>query len=64
MFKFLKSLFAINSNGENNMENIGIIAPLSNGRTGLFVKGGDLIQSYARARDARRGAARHGLVLA
>lgn len=39
------------------------IVPLENGRFGLVTRSG-LVNSYARARDARRGATRLGLVVA
>jgi hypothetical protein len=37
------------------------IKPLSNGRFGLFNRSETLVQTYARKRDAVRGATRHGL---
>jgi hypothetical protein len=49
-------------NGENNMN--ATISPLADGRFGLFNARDSLIGTYARARDARRGARRAGLVVA
>ncbi len=40
------------------------ITPLGDGTFGLTDMNGSLVQTYARARDARRGAARRGFVIA
>lgn len=37
--------------------------PLADGRTGLFTTNGTLVSSFARPRDAKRGAERRGLVI-
>jgi adenine-specific DNA glycosylase len=63
MFKFLSKFFGIEylvNYGENTMARI---VSESNGRANLVVDG-NVIASYARARDARRGASRRGLTVA
>lgn len=65
MIKFLKNLFGINhleSFGETTMK--ATIVPLPTGEFGLMDRQGFLVQQYSRARDARRGAARRGFVVA
>lgn len=57
---FLKKLFGFNRVKENDMFNI---QQVSSGRFGLF-QGQKFLKSYARARDAKRGAARLGVELA
>lgn len=47
--------------GENNMK--ATITNNTDGTAGLFGPGGDLIKTYSRARDARRGATRLGYVV-
>lgn len=52
---------AFNRKKENNMK--ATILNNTDGTAGLFGPGGDLIKTYSRARDARRGATRLGYVV-
>ncbi len=47
--------------GGNEEEMKAIIQTNEDGRASLYYKGGALIQTYSRARDAKRGAERLGL---
>jgi hypothetical protein len=56
-------MYYLYSKADNGEENMARIVNLENGRAGLFVDGA-LVKDYARARDAKRGAKRLGLVIA
>jgi hypothetical protein len=58
-FNTVKSYFTENV-GVNTMASI---KEFNDGSFGLLDRSGDLIQTYSRARDARRGASRRGLSL-
>lgn len=50
------------SNGDQNM--FAQITPLNNGKFAITDRTGSTVATYARARDARRGAERRGFVVA
>ena len=65
--KFYNWLFPVRNTenvGENTMSDTATIVPTGNGRFALVRRGVGTVNTYARVRDARRGAARLGLVLA
>jgi hypothetical protein len=62
-------LFPVRDGGTTFQEsetvsNFGYINPTDDGRFALVRRGFGVVNTYTRARDARRGAARLGLVLA
>lgn len=68
LISYIKSIFAEPSTigfttGENTMgsTNKAVIKELNSGAFALTTPGGKTIQTYARHRDARRGANRRGL---
>ena len=62
MFKTIKN-WLFNSEQEP-LGMTATITELSNGRFGLINRRGEIVKTYSRARDAKRGAARNGLILA
>lgn len=65
MFNAVKTFvsFMINGPKPQKETNMARIVPISANQHGLY-NDGQLVGTYARARDAKRGAARRGLTLA
>lgn len=67
MFTAIKKLFGFETWGGGRSEGVremtATITPTNNGFA-LITRTGEVVSTYSRERDAKRGAARRGLVLA